>query len=76
VNIVELVKQILYDNGVKNPDKLFEQKEQQTNAQPILGLPNSAGAGTTQTGSSPIGIEANTGMANSPELSPNLAPIS
>ena len=68
VNIVELVKQILYDNGVKNPDKLFEQKEK-INEQSQIGLPNISGAGNVPPMSSPIGLEANSGMANAPELS-------
>jgi hypothetical protein len=67
VNIVELVKQILYDNGVKNPDKLFEQKEKTNESQ--IGLPNISGAGNVPAMPSPIGLEANTGMANAPELS-------
>lgn len=67
VNIVELVKQILYDNGVKNADKLFEDKAKQN--EPQIGLPNISGAGNVPTGPSPIGLEANTGMANAPELS-------
>ena len=74
VRIVELVKQILSDNGVKNADKLFEEKEQ-PNAQPEqsglpVGLPNLAGAGAVQTSPSPTGLEENTGMANSP-ITPN-----
>jgi hypothetical protein len=68
VNIVELVKQILYDNGVKNPDKLFEQKEK-INEQSQIGLPNISGAGIVPPSTSPIGLEANSGMANAPELS-------
>lgn len=67
VNIVELVKQILYDNGVKNADKLFEDKAKQN--EPQVGLPNTAGAGIVPASTSPIGLEANTGMANAPELS-------
>ena len=73
VNIVELVKQILYDNGVKNPDKLFEQKEKQN--EPQIGLPNPAGAGNVPAMPSPIGLEANTGMANAPELSNQLTQV-
>jgi hypothetical protein len=65
VDIVELVKQILYDNGVKNVETLFEEKQNE----PQTGLPNNLGAGNVPTSSSPIGLEANTGMANAPELS-------
>jgi len=69
VKISELIKQILSDNLVKNADKLFEEKE--INEQPELpgvptGIPNITGAGVLQTSPSPTGIEANTGMANSP----------
>jgi hypothetical protein len=65
VDIVELVKQILYDNGVKNVDRLFEEKQNE----PQIGLPNNLGAGNVPTSPSPIGLEANSGMANAPELS-------
>jgi len=65
IDIVELIKQILYDNGVKNVDRLFEEKQNEQQ----IGLPNIVGAGNVPTSSSPIGLEANTGMANAPELS-------
>jgi hypothetical protein len=66
VNVVELVKQILYDNGVKNADKLFEDK--QNEQQLPTGLPFPTGQGPIPTSPSPIGLETNSGMANPPIL--------
>jgi hypothetical protein len=70
IKIVELLKQILEDNGVRNTDKLFaDMQKGQPNGLPTnIGQSNTPGAGTIPTGPSITGTQANEGLPTPPGL--------